>query len=540
MSISQPNLPAEGSYTDLEQLFISEQPKNLWPVNQNSNFGAVRKTLTGKLQDALTTLAELSQERFVATSLAEGYLGRWEAEVGLPVAPTGRSEAERRALVLGRLRKGAFTRQLRREIVEAHIQVTFGAPVELTPGGVPITGDGIALFSEGGVVTDLYSITENVTDFSYAVRISDTLTPDMISLERELRRVTPGWIDFSVDLVPQWQLDPYSATKGIAAGGGIWFFGTTDVGLDMDLIDGDGATWVRLDMYWRDVETADGTFNWTQPDRMFDAADARGIRVLFLIHRTPSWARSGGTDLTYPTDAAKYGDFCADVVNRYKARGTFGCHHYELWNEPNANWAAADVSNTGAAKLAAMIDDAAPKMRAADPTVYIVGPGIVRGGTAGSGTYRLDTEYVSALYSQGLNLDSLDAMAFHPYTYGGTSFDPNDTSNSDVNHGFNRIDDMRSAILAAGDDIPIWITEWGQHTGSATGFASEANQAVYLQNAWDRYKALLDLGICSGPFFVYQHRDGGTNLAVKEENFGLTKNDRTTHKPARATYLGLS
>jgi len=198
---AQPNLPAEAEYTDLEQLWISEQPKNLWPVNQNSNLGALRKVLTDRLQAGLTTLGELAQERFVETSAAEGYLGRWEAEVGLPVAPTGRTELARRQLVHGRLRKGPFTRTRRKEIVESYIEVTFGSPTELTPAGVPLTAGGTTLFSEGGPVTSFYSIYENVPNFSYEIRILNTITPDLVSLTRELRYITPAWISFTVSSV---------------------------------------------------------------------------------------------------------------------------------------------------------------------------------------------------------------------------------------------------------------------------------------------------------------------------------------------------
>jgi len=189
---SQPNLPAEGSYTDLEQLFISEQPKNLWPVNQNSNLGAIRSVLTGLLQDALNTLSQLSIERYAHT--ASGYLTRWEGEVGLPKAPTGKTEAQRRTLVLGRLTKGPFRRARRIEIVESYIQATFGTPASLTPEGLSLDASGISLLSEAGVVTSLYRIYEDVKNFSYDVRIKDTVDPDFVGMTRELGRIEPGGI----------------------------------------------------------------------------------------------------------------------------------------------------------------------------------------------------------------------------------------------------------------------------------------------------------------------------------------------------------
>ena len=194
----QPVLPAEGAYTDIEHLFIEEQPKNLWPVNQNSNLGAIRKVISDLLQGGLITLDELALERFVMSSLATGYLGRWEAEVGLPVAPTSVSEASRRALVIGRLQKGAYTRQRRREIVEAHITATFGQPLELTPAGIPIPVGGLPLFSEGGVVTELYRIYEDTKNFSFEIRIDTDVDPNFISLDREIRAATPAWLAFTI------------------------------------------------------------------------------------------------------------------------------------------------------------------------------------------------------------------------------------------------------------------------------------------------------------------------------------------------------
>lgn len=199
--MGQPTLPAEAEYGDLERLWISEQPKNLWPENQNSNLGAIRKTLLSVLQGGLGTLDELALEAFVTSSAAAGYLGRWEAEMGLPVAPTGKTESQRRSLVLGRIVKGAYTRARRAEIVESHLQTTFGAPIELTPGGVPFSAGGIPIYGEGGAVSTLYRIYEDPRNFSYEVRVKDTVDPDFVSLTRELAAIKPAWITQTISEV---------------------------------------------------------------------------------------------------------------------------------------------------------------------------------------------------------------------------------------------------------------------------------------------------------------------------------------------------
>jgi hypothetical protein len=194
----QPTLPAEVEFSDIENLFLDEQPKNLWPKNQNSNLGAIRKVVSDLLQDGLSTLDELALEHFVSTSLALGYLGRWEAEVGLPVAPGSVTEAVRRALVLGRLQKGAYTRARRNEIIENHIVATFGQPLELTPSGLLLGAGGLPLFSAAGVVSELYRIYEDTRNFYFEIRIDTDVDPNFDSLLREIGAITPAWLDFDI------------------------------------------------------------------------------------------------------------------------------------------------------------------------------------------------------------------------------------------------------------------------------------------------------------------------------------------------------
>lgn len=293
----------------------------------------------------------------------------------------------------------------------------------------------------------------------------------------------------------------------------------------MDMVVALGARNVRLDLYWRDVETSVGIYNWTRSDRVFNAAKSRGLTVLWILHRTPSWARSGGTDLTYPTNASAYANFAATAAKRYP-----GCA-WEMWNEPNGSWAASDVTATGQAKLAAMIVAAAPAIRTADPTAKVIGPGILRGGAAGSTSYVLDVNYLSGLYDNGLVQANLDALGFHAYSF---PWDPFYVS-ADVNQGWNRIAPMRAVAVARGDNKPLWLTEQGQQTGGALA-VDEATQATFVTHAHQRFVQERDAGRVSGPFFWYSHRDAGTiPYASREYAFGLARNDRS-HKPAWAAY----
>ncbi len=185
-----------GQISDLERLFITEQPRFLWPTNQNSNFGALRKALTDLPQLAVDQLSSLFAEMFVAT--ADGYLSRWEEQVGLPRSPA-LSIVNRRGVVLSRLSKHPFTRTKRKEIVERYLGSTLGEAIQLTPEGLALAPEGIPLYS--GYLSDvsqLYFITEDVTGFSYVVYIVAAATPDLVSLMRELTHFTPAGIEISI------------------------------------------------------------------------------------------------------------------------------------------------------------------------------------------------------------------------------------------------------------------------------------------------------------------------------------------------------
>jgi hypothetical protein len=199
MPNSQPNLPAEGTFNDVERVFIDEQP-SIWPENQNSNLGTLRRVITQPLQDAVDTILDVWNQLFVST--ADGYLGLWEDQLGLPKASAGRTLAQRRFLVGFRMTIGPFTRTRRKQIVENFIQATFGTAVQLTGAGVPFDGTGIPLYSEYGDVSTLYTITEDVENFHYTVNIVPSVDPDIPGLTRELTHFTPAHISFDITRNP--------------------------------------------------------------------------------------------------------------------------------------------------------------------------------------------------------------------------------------------------------------------------------------------------------------------------------------------------
>ncbi len=103
-----------------------------------------------------------------------------------------------------------------------------------------------------------------------------------------------------------------------------------------------GATWMRQDFFWSDIEPQPGVFDFSLYDQyVLDSAE-HGIHLLPLLFDTPSWA--GPTANTIPADPSAYAAYVAAVVGRYGPHGTFWTAYpalagyaigtFELWNEP--------------------------------------------------------------------------------------------------------------------------------------------------------------------------------------------------------------
>jgi hypothetical protein len=192
----QPILRPEQPPGKAERFFIAAQP-HIFPPNQDSNWGLKRKTFTDQVQVLIDQQDLLWQETFVQFS--EQFLDEWEFMAGVPESTSGLTIEERRLRVLSRLRTGPFTDLRRIDIIEPYILATFGVSVELTPLGVSLFG-GIPLLSDAsGNPKQFYRIYEDVRNFTYTVYISSTLTPNIVSLTRDLKRITPAGITIVID-----------------------------------------------------------------------------------------------------------------------------------------------------------------------------------------------------------------------------------------------------------------------------------------------------------------------------------------------------
>ena len=220
---AQPTLPSEVPFTDAELAFFEDSPPGLFPDNQNSNFGfVIRKLFSDYIQALIGQQQTMYNERFVDTSTQ--FLDEWEHQEDLPQNPTSITLSQRRQAVLGRVRKGPFTWDRRAQVLDSFVTSSFGDPVKFTPSGIGFDASGIPLYA--GVTTSIgaYRVYEDIRNYSYEVWLKSGFTPGA-GFTRELQRITPAGITFTIDISHADVLDYYRTVRN-AHPVGYWRLGS--------------------------------------------------------------------------------------------------------------------------------------------------------------------------------------------------------------------------------------------------------------------------------------------------------------------------
>lgn len=247
------------------------------------------------------------------------------------------------------------------------------------------------------------------------------------------------------------------------------YFGSADNTIDFDRLAAAGMKLVRFDARWADLEpTTKGVYSssfFSRLDSIMSLADARGIKLILVFHKTPKWARGyAGSEGTPPDRMQDYADAIKVLADHYKGRAGM---MYEIWNEPNYKtfW------NTGSGPNAAAYTDMLKRAYAA---VKSVAPGAV---VIGGSLNHFDRTYLAAMYAAGAH-GHFDAFSIHPYTDGRSI-----TSTSSAMYDFRpAIQGLRTYLVDHGDAKPIWITEFG-YTLSGSFAVSETQRASFLATA---------------------------------------------------------
>lgn len=301
---------------------------------------------------------------------------------------------------------------------------------------------------------------------------------------------------------------PRSSLVGVSIGAGDLTYKTTAwVDARLDEIVALGAKWLRTDANWSWIEGTQGTFDWYWTDYVVSAANARGLKVLFVAGTIPTWARPAGQPEVYgivdATARGRFNTFLTALVGRY---APLGVHHYELWNEPNHPpfW-----TTPNAALYTQMVQSSYPVIKAADPISTVL-----LGGTAWtSAPGILTASWYTQLYSNGIK-GYFDAANMHTYQ------DPAAATTGSYDTGETAlVPTIRATMNANGDNNkPIWATEYGAPTGGTNSVTQTVQRDMMAAGR------TLFRNREAGPIFIYSMRDrqdvGATT--EREDYFGIT------------------
>jgi hypothetical protein len=265
-------------------------------------------------------------------------------------------------------------------------------------------------------------------------------------------------------------------------------------------INGIGMHWAKLRVSWRAMEPNAGAVDYTTLDPVIDALNASHLNILLTVTNAPDWARSSSLENGPPDNLPDYAAFVRTLATRYAGR----VRAYEIWHEPNLrrewNSGAHPVS---AESYAALLREAYPAIKAADPAAMVISAGLAPTGFDDGINARDDRKFLARLYELGL-VQFSDAVGAHPFGFAN----PPDATCCEAAEGvlthFNHpsfyfrdmLSDYRAIMIANGDaGRQLWVTEFGwgisadtiapPENSSFISANSPEEQAIYLARAFE-------------------------------------------------------
>lgn len=266
---------------------------------------------------------------------------------------------------------------------------------------------------------------------------------------------------------------------------------------------------VREDVSMDRTHPAPDKWDWTWHDRVFDAHQRNGTRIIAVLGPGVGWASpepgiAPDAHSFWPPSPDVYAAWAGAVARHYKGRGMI----YEIWNEPDHpyHWRPSP----DAAAYSRLLIAAAAAIRAADPGALIV--------SGGAGPF--EASFLERMGEQG-GWAVVDALSIHPYV------DPSAPEAGLI--AANGITALEPLMQRFGKK-PIFVTEFGWGSGACErdpkGTTDEEAQANYLVRG-----ALLLRAAGVGPILWYNLKD------EREPCYGLLragsgKEDLSQLKPA--------
>ena len=152
---------------------------------------------------------------------------------------------------------------------------------------------------------------------------------------------------------------------------------------------------------WRDIETANGQYDWRKLGKQIEMAQIINARVMLVLGGTPAWAGDGSVQ-SNPRSIDDWRDYVGAVACRYGPSITA----YEVWNEANLQtfWKGTP------AEMAELTKVAFEEIRRCNPSALVVAANTTSRATGSFGTFF--PEYLEEMKKRGW---PADAYSVHSY-----------------------------------------------------------------------------------------------------------------------------
>jgi beta-xylosidase len=262
----------------------------------------------------------------------------------------------------------------------------------------------------------------------------------------------------------------------------------------LELIKRMGATWIRDELYWSNIERERNKFQFPEYyDAYMKAAGELGIRPLIIFNYANRHYDNGLAPHTEEGRQA-FAKYCVELMNRY---GQI-CQHWEVWNEPNIGFWQPKPNPKDYTNLLKTVYETVKKV---DPKATVVG--VCTAGT--------DFRFIEEVLKRDGG-KFMDAISVHPYRY------PRSPEATGFVDEMKRLKELLDKYGVG--HLKVWLTEFGYPT-HITGGTPQWLSAAYIVRTF--------LWALTLPFierlFVYDFQDDGEDPTYNEFNFGLIRFD---------------
>jgi hypothetical protein len=191
---------------------------------------------------------------------------------------------------------------------------------------------------------------------------------------------------------------------------------------------------VKQRIEWRYIQPGSRRqWDWAETDRIVNAVEAAGLKLIVRVDGQPEWARADGIFPEHgpPDKMSEWAEFLEEMAGRYVGR----IHAYQVWNEPNLAREWGGVTPV-AAEYATMLKTSYRVIKGNDPNVLVITAGLSPTTDDVSGQARPDVAYLQELYAAGAG-DSFDMLGAHAAGFKAEpEADPAEVAaNSDLTNG---------------------------------------------------------------------------------------------------------